>query len=163
MKIGVNTVIFKDLVEILNALLTPIIAILAVYIAWQQYQIEHHSLRNQLYERRYVVFKAFMSFLADIMREGKTNYSRVGQFYAEASEADFLFTEAVGKKRDELHSKGVHMVYLHERMYPSDGSQGLPVGEERSKVAKENTDLLKWFYDQIGEIKNLFKSEMRVG
>lgn len=154
---------FKDWVEILNALLTPLIAILAVYIAWRQYQIEHHSLRNQLYERRYIVFKSFMSFLADIMREGKTNYQRVGQFYAEASEADFLFSESVGKKRDELHSKGVRLVYLHERMYPSDGSQGLPVGKERRKVAKEKGDHLKWFYDQISETKTLFKSEMKVG
>jgi hypothetical protein len=156
-------VTFKDWVEIFNALLTPLIAVLAAYIAWQQYRVNHHSLRNQLYERRYAVFKAFMSYLADIMREGKTNYQRIGQFYAEASEAEFLFSESISKKMEELYSKGVDLVALHERMYPSDGSPGLPVGDERSKVAKEAGELLNWFYRQIKTTKEIFKSEMKVG
>lgn len=154
---------FKDYVEILNALLTPLIAILAVYIAWQQYRINHHSLRNQLYERRYAVFKAFMSYLADIMREGKTSYQRTGQFYAEASEAEFLFSASINSKMEELYSKGVDLVALHEQMYPFDGSPGLPVGQERSRVAKDSGELLKWFLRQIKATKELFKSEMKVG
>lgn len=64
----------RDYVEIFNALLTPLIAILAAFIAWQQYQVSHFSLKNELYERRFKVFKAFMSYLEDIMREGKSNY-----------------------------------------------------------------------------------------
>ena len=154
---------FKDYVEILTALLTPLIAILAVYIAWQQYRVNHHSLRNQLYERRYAVFKAFMSYLADIMREGKTSYQRTSQFYAEASEAEFLFSTSINSKMEELYSKGVNLVALYEQMYPSDGSPGLPVGDERSRVAKDSGELLKWFSRQIKATKGLFKSEMKVG
>ena len=153
----------KDLVEIFNALLTPLIAVLATYIAWQQYRVNHHSLRNQLYHRRYAVFKAFMSYLADIMREGKTNFQRTGQFYAEASEVEFLFSELISKKMEELYSKGIDLVELNERLYPSDGIPGLPVGEERSKVVKEKDELLKWYYRQIKITKEMFKSEMRVG
>ena len=152
----------KEGVEIFNALLTPLIAILAAYIAWQQYKIQHRTFSGQMYERRYVVFKAFMSFLAEIMREGKVSYQRLGQFYAEASEADFLFTESISSKREELYKRGVDLAYSHERMYPSDGSPGLPVGEERSKVARENSGHLKWFYDQILEVKKAFKTEMRI-
>ena len=154
---------FKDWVEILNALLTPLIAVIAVTIAWQQYRVNHNSLRNQLYERRFAVFKAFMSYLADVMREGKTNYQRTGQFYAEASEAGFLFSEAISKHMEELYSKGIDLVSLHEQMYPSDGSPGLPVGEELSKVAKDKGDLIKWFQRQIKITKEMFKSEMKAG
>jgi hypothetical protein len=156
-------VLLKDLVEIFHALLTPLIAVLAAYIAWQQYRINHSSLRNQLYERRYAVFKSFMSYLADIMREGNTNYQRTGQFYAEASEAVFLFSKTISNKMEELYSKGVDLVALQEQLYPSDGSHGLPKGGERSKVAKEKGELLKWFYHQIKTTKELFKSEMKVG
>ena len=153
----------KDLVEIFNALLTPLIAVLATYIAWQQYRVNHHSLRNQLYHRRCAVFKAFMSYLADIMREGKTNFQRTGQFYAEASEVEFLFSELISKKMEELYSNGIDLVELNERLYPSDDISGLPAGEERSKVAKEKGELLKWYYRQIKITKEMFKSEMRVG
>ena len=55
-----------------------------------------------------------MSYLADIMRKGKTNYQRTGQFYAEASEAEFLFSESISKKMEELYSKGVDLVALHK-------------------------------------------------
>jgi hypothetical protein len=154
---------FKDWVQILNALLTPLIAVIAAYIAWQQYLTNHNSLRNQLYERRHAVFKAFMSYLADIIREGKTNYQRTGQFYAEASEAEFLFSDAIPKHMEELYSKGIDLVSLHEKIYPSDGSPGLPVGEERGKVVKETGDLIKWFLRQIKITKEMFKSEMKVG
>jgi hypothetical protein len=154
---------FKEWVEILNALLTPLIAVIALFIAWQQYRVNHNSLRNQLYERRHAVFKAFMSYLADVMREGKTNYQRTGQFYAEASEAEFLFSKAISKHMEELYSKGIELVSLHEQMYPSDGSPGLPVGEERSKVAKDKGELIKWFTRQIKITKEILKAEMKVG
>lgn len=153
---------FKDFVEIFSAFLTPLIAILAAYIAWQQYKIQHKTLNNQMYERRYVVFKAFMSLFTDIMRDGKTTYQRLGQFYAEASEGDFLFSDAISKKREELYKRGADLAYARERLYPSDGSPGLPIGDERSKISKESSEHLKWFIDQIDETKKIFKSEMRI-
>lgn len=153
---------FKEYVEIFSALLTPLIAILATYIAWQQYKLQHSAFNVQMYERRYTVFKAFMSFLAEIMREGKVTYQRLGQFYAEASEADFLFGNEVQNLREELYKKGIALATTHERMYPSDGSPGLPVGEERSKVAHENAEHLKWFFEQIKGTKTIFKNEMRI-
>ncbi|SDY14887.1 hypothetical protein SAMN05421754_1002109 [Nitrosomonas sp. Nm58] len=52
------------------------------------------------------------------------------------------------------------MVYLHERMYPSDGSPGLPVGEERSKVASDNSKLLKWHTDQLTSSKEFFAKKL---
>lgn len=152
----------KEGVEIFNALLTPLIAILVAYIAWQQYRVQYRAFSGQMYERRYTVFKAFMSFLADIMREGKVTYQRLGQFYAEASEADFLFDSEVQSLREELYKRGIELVTTHERMYPSDGSPGLPVGEERSKVAHEKSEHLKWFFDQIKRTKTCFQKEMKI-
>lgn len=153
---------FKDYIEIFSALLIPLIAILAAYIAWRQYQIDHHSLRNALYERRYVVFKAFMVYLSEVVSRGKTTYARNSQFYAEASE-DFLFSRTIADKREELYQKGVELAFAHERMYPVDGGAGLPVGAERDKVAEEAHGLLKWFTTQIQATHSLFKQEMKVG
>ena len=154
---------FKDWVEVFNALLTPVIAGIAVYIAYQQHLVNKHALRNQLYERRNSVFKSSMSYLADIMREGSTDFHRAGQFYAETSEAEFLFSEVISNHMEELYSKGIDLVGLQEQLYPSDSSLGLPVGEKRSAIAKEKGELLKWFYHQIKTTKDMFRKEMRVG
>lgn len=153
---------FKEYVEIFNSLLTPLIAVLAAYIAWQQYKVSHSSLNNQLYERRFKVFKAVMSYLADIMREGNTTTQRTSQFYAEASEAYFLFDEKISLKITELYEKGIDLAEIRNDLYPIDGSPGLPEGEERSRKAKASGDLMKWFYRQINETKELFKQHMQV-
>jgi hypothetical protein len=153
---------FKEYVDVFQALLTPVIAILALYIAWQQYKVQHRTFNVQLYERRYVVFKAFMSFLADVMREGTVSYQRLGQFYAEASEADLLFSEAIPNMREELYKRGIDLADADQLMYPSDGSAGLPVGSERTTVARQKAEHLKWFFDQISRTKTLFKTEMQL-
>jgi hypothetical protein len=155
------TMAIKDLIDIFSALLTPVIAILAAYIAWQQYRLQHKSFNAQMYERRYIVFKAFMGFFSQVMRDGKTTYPQLGQFYAEASEADFLFSDAISKIREEIYSRGIDMATNSERIYPSDGSPGLPIGDERPQAAKENGEHLKWFMAQIRNTKDSFKAEMR--
>jgi len=152
----------KDFVEIFSALLTPLIAIVVAYIAWQQYRVQRKMFNRQMYERRYVVFKAYMSFLVDIMRDGKLSYQRLGQFYAEASEANFLFADVIPNKREELYRRGLELAYAHERLYPDDGSPGLPVGEERTKVAKETGEHLMWFNAQVLEVRKLFQAEMGI-
>lgn len=152
----------KSYVDIFSSLLTPVVAILTVYIAWQQYQINNSSLKNALYERRLKVFNAFTSFVADVAREGKTNYQRVGQFYAEASEALFLFDSKVTNKLEELYQEGVNLVYLGEQLYPPDGSSGLPVGVERSEIVHEQAALLRYFNEQIREIRELFEKQMKM-
>lgn len=152
----------KEYVEIFNALLTPLIAILTAYIAWQQYQVNHSSLRSQLYERRLVVFRAFMSYLVDISREGRTTAQRAAQFYSEVIEAEFLFRGNITKKAEELYLQGIELAHVHEQLYPADKSPGLPVGDERSKVSRQQTALLKWFGEQTKVVKELFKREMRI-
>ena len=103
-----------------------------------------------------------MSYLRNIMREAKTTHERAGQFYADASEAHFLFSKTITTKMEELYSKGLDLVALCEKLYPSDGSPGLPVGDERNQVSKERAELVKWFHKQIIVTKELFKAEMMI-
>lgn len=92
-------------VDILSALLVPCITIIGAIIAFQQYQINRQRLRHELYERRLVVYRAIQQYLSEITREGKTTYERVSQFYAEASEAFFLFDDSFQLSIDEIHNK----------------------------------------------------------
>ena len=63
-------------------------------------------------------------------------------------------------KIDVIYSKSIEMVGLHEQLYPSDGSPGLPVSEERSKVSQEKGHLLKWHIGQLGESKEFFAKKL---
>ena len=153
---------FKEIVDVLNALLTPVTAGTTVYIAWQQYQVSRLTLRKDLYEKRLRVYQAFMSYLSEIVRDGKVHHNRVRQFYAEASEGDFLFDVELVEKADELYKQGIQLWYLYDQLCPFDGSPGLPVGDERSRIAHEESELLEWFINQISTTRELFREQMSI-
>ena len=153
----------NDIVDILSAALTPLIAVIALYIAYQQFRINRSRLSHELYERRLAVFKAVRSFLSDILHEGKTDFQRVTQFYAHVAEADFLFDRDVTDLREIIYKRGLKLAQLHEELYPSDGSPGLPVGKKRSQIAHEQSEMLKWFSDQLVEIKAIFGKYLSIG
>jgi len=57
---------YEYLVRVLGALLTPLIAIVAAYIAWQQWRIKRTELHLALYDRRLAVYKAVDSFYGEV-------------------------------------------------------------------------------------------------
>ena len=146
--------------ETLTALLTPIIAMIAVYIAFQQHKLNEQRLRHEVYERRLKVYKAVQKHLSSILGAGKTTYPLCAEFYSEAAEASFLFDNSVQEKIDEIYKKSITLVSKHEEMYPSDGSPGLPVGKERSRVAQENAALLGWHTEQLETSKEFFAEKL---
>jgi hypothetical protein len=152
----------KEIIDILNALLTPVIAGTTVYVAWQQYTVSRLTLKKDLCEKRLRVYQVFMSYLSEIARDGKVHHNRVAQFYAEASESDFLFDAEIVNQADELYHKGIQLWYLHNQLYPFDGSHGIPVGDERSRISQEESELLGWFLEQISSTRNLFKDQMAI-
>lgn len=136
---------FKNLVEALSAALTPVIAIVAVYVAYQQWRTNKTRLTLELYDRRLAVFKAVKALYGEMATLGKATYAMVLKFRSDTAEAEFLFGNEIEKHLDDLYKKGIRLAALHEQMYPSGGAPGLPVGPERSKIAAEHGDLLLWF------------------
>jgi len=91
-----------DVVEISKALLTPLIAIVATYIAWQQWQTNRQKLSFDLYERRLKVYEQVRRILSIIVRDAKASYDELLKFRAAVSEADFLFGPEIVKYIDEI-------------------------------------------------------------
>jgi len=64
----------KEILDLLSGALTPLVAVIVAYIAYQQYRIQRLQFRHDSYERRLTVFKAVRSFAAGIVREGRVDY-----------------------------------------------------------------------------------------
>ncbi len=152
----------SSLVDILSSLLTPLIALLALYIAFQQYQINRRRLKFDTYERKLAMYKIVNQYFLEIQRDGHTNFVRCSDFYSSVSEVFFLFSESIQKAIDEVYTKSIDMITLYEQLYPRDGSDGLAVGEERTKISHQNSQLLKWHLNKFKEIKELFRKEMAI-
>lgn len=153
----------KSIVEGLSAGLTPLIAVVMTYIAYQQWRTNKSRLTHELYDRRLAVFKAVRAFYGEMGDAGTAKYGMVMRFYAATAEADFLFGDDIRKHIEDLYKKGMNLASLHEKMYPSSGEPGLPVGPDRSKVADEHGELLLWFLqDAVAETRKMFRKYLRV-
>jgi hypothetical protein len=146
------------MIQVLSALLTPVIAIVTTYIAIQQYRSSARKYRLELFDRRYIVFAAVRDFILAVIRQATVTTEEIFELNAKTRDAFFLFDDSVEKYVDDLRSKGAHLRYINERL----GDMSLGVGEERSRLAEEDAELLNWFSSQFSGSKQVFKKFMRV-
>jgi|PlaIllAssembly_1097288.scaffolds.fasta_scaffold283843_2 hypothetical protein len=57
----------EQVIEVSKALLTPVIAIVAAYVAWQQLKTNRRKLKLDLFEKRYTVFEKIGEFIGSIL------------------------------------------------------------------------------------------------
>jgi hypothetical protein len=150
----------KDWIEILSSLLTPVIAILTFYIAYQQYKVNKNRFRLESYERKLKIYNAVQKFLNEILRDGTTDYISCSEYYSTTSESSFLLNRQIQDKIEDIYKKAIQMVQYHYLLYPRNGSSGLPTGEKRDEVVKRESELLIWLINQREIIKELFKKEI---
>ena len=146
------------LIQLLSALLTPVIAVVTTYIAIQQYRTSRLKFKLELFEKRYAIYQGVKKFILSAVREANLSNDDFFKLNEETQDAFFLFDERVDKYTDDLRSKGARLKYLNERL----SDQSVSIGEERSKLAEEDAELNTWFGNQLFESKQVFKKYLRV-
>ena len=92
----------KAVIELLQALLTPVVAIATTYIAYQQYRIRRDEKSLAMYDRRLAVFKNAIGIL-DRIRAGDALVTEDALSWATSvAEAEFLFGSEVQALLDPL-------------------------------------------------------------
>jgi hypothetical protein len=134
------------------ALLTPVIALVMTYIAIQQYRANQLKLRHDLYDRRLQVYNAVAEFLGHVMREGTADRKQLITLLQKTRESHFLFGKEISDYITDLYKKGADLEYYEKQLDHS----GLPVGDERTRLAHLQGDLLKWFGHQFDVIQSMF-------
>ena len=146
----------REIITLLSAALAPITAVVALGIAYRQYRLEHAKLRQTLYDRRLAVFNSAMELLSVIMRDGNVGMEQLFKVLAETNQSYFLLGEGISEYLTELYNKGVDLHTTNERLHHSS----LPAGEERTRLAYENGELLKWFGDQFTVARKKFAKHL---
>ena len=143
----------KEISEICAGFLTPTIAILAVYIAWQQHKINTDKLRLNLYDRRNRVFDGLMNLLGHIGQQRDVTDQQLYQFYAATNQSEFLFGEGnISEYLEEIRKKAIDLQYLEKRIKDQRLSQ-----EERKKVVENSRKVFDWLEKQFEVSKNKFR------
>lgn len=142
--------IYKLVLETFTALMTPTVAIIAVYIARQQWKLAAERYRHELYDRRLAVFQAVRMHFGSIIREGKCTEESCFALSRNTVEAEFLFDRDVCDFIKELLKRSWAARALRATYDP------LPVGSERAGFAQQEHEHLMWFVKESDKLHSQF-------
>ncbi len=169
-----------NLINIMTGLLTPLIAIIAAYIAYQQYysnkkqgelkleleaanselennrlKIEEYRLKLDLYEKRYNIFDKIKKLLLKINKDAEIDITELADFMAETNECKFLFDKDIESYRDETIKKALDITHLREEL--KDKTLFPVKSQNRNDKVKICSDLTTWFTFEYENIEARFK------
>jgi hypothetical protein len=142
----------RDWIDILAALLTPTIAILGAYIAWQQWRTNRNKLKLDLFDKRFQVFENIKKFIASILTSGRVEDGTEFQFLRDTKSVRFLFQDdaTILNLIDEIYKKAIK---LHTLERTERGSSGQTL---ENNLNKQN-EIKEWYQNQLHTIDEIFK------
>jgi len=146
----------EQLIEIFKGLLTPVIAIVATYIAWQQWQTNKQKLNFEKYERRLRVYEELRKILSIILRDANVSTDDLLKFRTSVSEADFLFGPEIPEYIDEIYKRGLNLWQWNQQY------RERPENYDHKRVIEEMHKELTWLTEQFKPAKEKFKKYLNI-
>jgi hypothetical protein len=148
--------------DVLKALLTPVIGAIAAYIAYQQYQVNKSKFEFDRYERRIQIYREVRAVLFRVLRDFRPEIAELQNFITATAEGDFLFGPEIPAYIDEIFKRGWALRSAHNQY--RDMFQSVPPGYDHGKVVSEMHEQETWFTEQIatGAAKAKFKKYLDV-
>ena len=126
------------------------VGIIAVTVAFQQYQVSKNKLKLDLFERCLAFYAAAQKLLSIVFHKANITLDELREFRASINEASFFFDTELTQYLDEIDR---HALSLHTKTQNLDP---LPVGPERERVVQDRSDEIAWLSGQYSEIKVKF-------
>lgn len=128
--------------SMLTVLQTTVLGLIAVYIAWRQWQTANDKLVLDLFEKRYALYIKAHDVIKPIMQSGRAEDKNVFEFDKFMNEAVFLFGDDVETYLLELR-KSVIQLAFHCSMLGDNGNT-------------ENQDHIKGKFDEFNKVMNFY-------
>lgn len=145
-----------EIVKILSAVLTPLVAVFVSYIAWQQHRTNKEKLKLDLFDKRFDVYDATKKYLSKITAEGNVSNDDLADFLIATNKSYFLFGQDIEKYLNELYLKGVDLNYTQKQI-----RSGRLIDEANTKVVEKDHETFTWLTDQLTKSKSVFGKYMR--
>jgi len=146
--------------QIPQGLLTPLIAIITTYIAWQQWQATKLKMNLERYERRLKIYQETHKFISEVITDLKPELPQMYGFYSATAEADFICPPQIREYLDEIFSRALKLRSANVQY--KDYTQEIPSGYDHNKICKDKEDLARWFIDQPKIAKEKFKPLLNI-
>lgn len=84
-----------DFTNVIGGLLVPLIAAITAYIAYQQYLTARRKLNLDLFNKRYVIYKATKDFISNVLNDHINITQQKNLFQLNTNDAKFLFNKDI--------------------------------------------------------------------
>ncbi|QCO54482.1 hypothetical protein EOK75_00770 [Pseudorhodobacter turbinis] len=138
-------------VEVFSALLTPTLACLGLYIAYQQWSVNRANLREKLFERRFSILRETEAFFSEFMRDLNVSEDGIRKFSDTCQRSRFLFGKEIQNYLLEVRDHAVKLKMnfaAHSQMEP---------GEDRVRLALKRHEEITWLAGQIPKLYDRFE------
>lgn len=147
-------------IQILQGLLTPVVAVTAAYIAWQQWKLNERNSEFQRYERRLRIYQEVVTFLRLVTRNYKPEFADLIQFQSATAESNFLFGSDIRSYIDEMYSRAFKLWSANKEF--RDMTQNVPAGYDHNKVVAAMFEQEQWFAVQYNDATEKFKQYLNM-
>lgn len=151
--------ILLETAKVFSGFLTPIIGLLAAYIAWQQWNTRRDSLRLDLFDKRYTVYEGVKGFIEEVIREGHPTKDDIFDLKRKTHDVDFLFGEDIRNRVDEIVEKGARLKTLNEYLAVTPDN---PEDKDREALIEEEEELLNWFTNEYTRTREEFAKYLKI-
>jgi hypothetical protein len=149
----------KDWIDVLVALMTPTIAIVGSFLAYQQWKINRTRLRHELYDRRMAVYSKLMNYLSAILQEASFPRDAFSEWLPASYEGFFLFDDRLHTYIERLNAKSRAFRSNCRKMKSKCGKCN---EDEWKKLCDEDAQLNAWFDKQFDVAKKEFGRFLRI-
>jgi len=153
----------KDWIDILQALLTPTIAVAAVAITLFQARVNYLRFRHEMFDRRYEMYLAVRRFMREVVAIGfdidrtRREYDDLKKQYLDAIDgAPFVFSERIDEYFLEILEKAEKCLGI-QRRFRTLGSS------ENTGAIDTAGDCLDWFRRQLGSAERHSELDEHIG
>lgn len=143
-------------IAVSQALLTPGIALLALYVAWQQWRTAHSKFRLDYFNRRFPIYEAAMSLAAGISRNGIATDDELHSFLIHTREAEFFFNDDIDKYCRQLYREAFAIKSGRVKL------ESMLPDTEQAKSQERLLQRVTWFNEQVDEIPRKFGTFLRI-
>jgi hypothetical protein len=143
----------SSIISVFQGLLTPTVAVIATYIAWQQYKANRYKLKLDLYQQRFRVFEALRDVLAMMYTTG-VDEKKLFELLSKTRETEFLFGPDI---KDYVETVRFHATTLSSAHKALDEMLRTNApAEKRAPMAKGESQETTWAYDETRRIPAKF-------
>jgi len=140
-----------------QALLTPVIAFFAVYVAASQWNTARSKLRLDLFEKRYTIYEATQKFIGSIVTSGKVRDDSMFEYMTATRAAKWVVSHDVDEYLErDLYKPAIELQSIQSML------EGAPIGEERTKNVARQLELKIHFNAQYKQLDLWFSAYLKL-